>query len=201
MENGKKKLLVVLAAILALAALVGGCHPHLEAGVDAEPQAESQANEREMVCEEINPYSCVSVEEGFEVTFYSRTNKKFFSECYPQEPVISQVADHIFEVSISVGSPAAYIFYVDIENGELSETFFNPLFFGKCCVAYMEDGQLVLRDIFNKDLLYMTISRDFTRTANPMSAIISIEIQDGGDVVLSYYKGENFEETSEVITI
>lgn len=48
MENGKKKLLVVLAVILALAALAGGCRPHLEAGVDAEPQAESQANEREM---------------------------------------------------------------------------------------------------------------------------------------------------------
>lgn len=201
MENGKKKLLVVLAVILALAALAGGCHPHLKSGVDAEPQAESQANEREMVCEEINPYSCVLVEEGFEVTFYSCTNKKFFSECYPQEPVISQVADNIFEVRISVGSPAAYIFYVDIENGELSETFFNPLFFGKRCVAYMEDGQLVLRDIFNKDLLYMTISRDFTKTANPMSAIISIEMQDGGDVVVSYYKGENFEETSEIITI
>lgn len=201
MENGKKKILAVLAMILALAALAGGCQPHLETGVDAEPQAESQANEREMVCEENNHYSCVSVEEGFEVTFYNRTNKIIFSECYPQEPVIRQVADNIFEVSISVGSPATYIFYVDIENGELSETFFNPLFFGKRCVAYMEDGQLVLRDIFNKDLFYMTISRDFTKTANPMSAIISIEMQDGGDVVVSYYKGENFEETSEIITI
>ncbi|MDE5589721.1 MAG: hypothetical protein K2J60_11385 [Acetatifactor sp.] len=65
----------------------------------------------------------------------------------------------------------------------------------------MEDGRLILQDIFHKGLLYMTISRDFTQTADPMSAIIAIEMQDEGTIALSYYKGDNYEETSEVITI
>ena len=88
-----------------------------------------------------------------------------------------------------------------MENAEESETFFNPLLIGDRYVAYMEDGRLILQDIFHKGLLYMTISRDFTQTADPMSAIIAIEMQDEGTIALSYYKGDNYEETSEVITI
>lgn len=65
----------------------------------------------------------------------------------------------------------------------------------------MEDGELILKDIFHKDLLYMSISRDFTKTADPMSAIIAIEMQDEGTIVLSYYRGENYEETSEILGV
>ncbi|MCM1091209.1 MAG: hypothetical protein NC092_02215 [Butyrivibrio sp.] len=65
----------------------------------------------------------------------------------------------------------------------------------------MEGGQLILSDIFDRDLLYMTISRDFTKTANPMSAIISVEMQEEGNVVLLYYQGEACEEKSEIITL
>lgn len=151
--------------------------------------------------EQNNRYTCIAIEEGFEITFYSKTNEVFFSEWYPKEPAISQVTENIFEICISVGSPASYISYLDIENAEISETFFNSLLFGDCCVAYMEDGKLILRDIFNEGLLYMTISRDFTKTADPMSAIIAIEMQDEGTIILSYYKGEDYEEISEEIKV
>lgn len=148
-----------------------------------------------------NRYSCVAVEDEFEITFYSNTNNIIFSERYPKEPRISQITENIFEISISVGSPATYVLYVDTEHAEVSETFFNPLLFADRCVAYMEDGKLILRDIFRDDLLYMTISREFTRTADPMSAIIAIERTDEGNITLSYYKGEDYEETSESIVI
>lgn len=146
-------------------------------------------------------YSCIAVEDGFELTFYSSTNEIIFSEWYPKEPAISQVTENIFEITISVGSPAAYVFYFDMENAEESETFFNPLLIGDCYVAYMEDGKLILQDIFHEGLLYMTISRDFTQTADPMSAIIAIEMQDEGTITLSYYKGENYEETEDYLKI
>lgn len=147
-----------------------------------------------------SPYSCVAVEDGFELTFYSSTNEVIFSEWYPKEQAISQVTENIFEIRISVGSPAAYVYYFDIENAEESETFFNPLLIGDRYVAYMEDGKLILQDIFHEDSLYIKISRDFTQTADPMSAIIAIEMQDDGTIALSYYKGEDYEETSEVIS-
>ncbi len=143
-----------------------------------------------------NRYSCIAVEDGFQITFYSNTNKKIFSEYYPKEPTIHQVTENIFEIRMSVGSPAAYVFYVDTDNAEVSETSFNPLLIGDCSVAYMEDGKLTLRDGFNVDSLYMVISRDFTKTANPMSAIIAIEMQGRETIALSYYKGEDFEESA-----
>ena len=65
---------------------------------------------------------------------------------------------------------------------------------------YLEEEKLILQDIFHEDSLYTTISRDFTQTADPMSAIIAIEMQDDGTIALSYYRGENYEETSEVIS-
>lgn len=146
-------------------------------------------------------YSFTSAGEEFEVTIYGSTGEIIFSECYPKEPVINRVTDNIFEISISVGSPAAYVFYVDTESNEISETFFNPLYIGDCCVAYMEDGKLILRNIFNKDFLHVIIARDFTKTASPMSAIIAIEMQDMETVTLSYYMGESYEETTEILTI
>lgn len=145
-------------------------------------------------------YSCIAVEDGFELTFYSSTNEIIFSERYPKEPAISQVTENIFEIRISVGSPAAYVCYFDMENAEKSDTFFNPLLIGDRYVAYMEDGKLILQDIFHEDSLYTKISRNFTQTADPMSAIIAIEMQDDGTIALSYYKGEDYEETSEIIT-
>lgn len=162
---------------------------------------EDKKTEDSRVSEPNNRYSCIAVEEGFEITFYSSTNDIIFSECYPIEPGISQITENIFKVSISFGSPAVDIFYIDMENAEISETFFNPIFIGERNVAYMEDGNLILKDIFNEDLLYMTISRDFTKTANPVSAIIAIEMRDEKTITLSYFKGDNYEETSETITI
>lgn len=172
-------------------ALLTGCSADMRT-VSAEDSGEAKSDSR---------YSCVAVEDGFEITFYSGTNQIIFSECYPVEPAISQVTENIFEIRISVGSPAAYVSYFDTENAEESETFFNPLLIGGRYVAYMEDGELILKDIFHKDLLYMTISRDFTKTADPVSAIIAIEMQDEGTITLSYYRGENYEETSEILEV
>ena len=132
---------------------------------------------------------------------YKEPKEDIFSECYPKEPTVRQVTDNVFEVRMSVGSSATYVFYVDAVHAEKSVTFFNPLLFGERYVAHMEDGELILRDVFDDDSLCMTISRDFTKTANPMSAIIAIEMQDKNKIMLSYYKGDNREETSEIVYI
>lgn len=206
--------------LLVFSVLVTGCSNNMgkenteetEQQMSENPMSENPAAENDISeIKELEPdsgeaasvsrYSCIAVEDGFELTFYSSTNEIIFSEWYPKEPAISQVTENIFEIRINVGSPAAYVFYFDTENAEESETFFNPLLVGDRYVAYIEDGKLILQDIFHEGLLYMTISRDFTQTADPMSAIVAIEMQDEGTITLSYYKGENYEETSEVITI
>ncbi len=189
MHITSKKLLLILMigiAVLVSIIIIGSIeNKKIEDSCDVKPS---------------NIYSCIAVGKGFEVTFYSSTNDIIFSEFFPKEPAIRPVTENIFEVSISVGSPAAYSFYIDMENAEISETFFNPLFIGERYIAYMEDGKLILRDAFNEDSLYIIISRDFTKTANPMSAIIAIEMQDRETFSLTYYKGDNYEKECEDIS-
>lgn len=211
MYNGYKKSFLVLNIGIAMLLVIiirsieskkiedsCGVEPNTECSMES---MENEQIEESRGIEQNNRYMCIAVEEGFEVTFFDSTHEIIFSECYPMEPAINQVADNVFEVSISVGSPATYVFYIDMVNAEISETFFNPLFIEARYIAYMEDSELILRDVFNDDLLCMAISRDFTKTANPMSAIISVKMQDKNTIKLSYYKGDNYEETSEIITI
>ena len=70
-------------------------------------------------------------------------------------------------------------------------------------VAYMEDGELILSDIFytdqQKDLLHMTIVRDFTETADPMSAIMDIELIDSENIELTYLTGNDYTVVTEII--
>ena len=124
---------------------------------------------------------------------------------FPKEPSVRQVGKRLLEVSVSVGSPACYTFYIDKEDARESDTYFNPILVGDKYVAYMEDGKLILSDIFytdqQEDLLYMTIVRDFTKTADPMSAIVWIDLIDSESIELTYLVGNDYTEVTEIIPI
>lgn len=124
---------------------------------------------------------------------------------FPKEPSVRQVGKKLLEVSVSVGSSACYTFYIDKEDARESDTYFNPILVGEKYVSYMEDGKLNLRDIFYTDqqegLLYMTIVRDFAKTADPMSAIMSIELIDNENIELTYLTGNDYTEVTEIIPI
>lgn len=55
------------------------------------------------------------------------------------------------------------------------------------------------RDIFGEGILYEKIARDYSKMADPIAAVDSIEILENGDVLLQYYKGEDMELVSEII--
>ena len=54
---------------------------------------------------------------------------------------------------------------------------------------YIENGELIIRDIFDEGTFCKKITRDFTETADPTSAIISITLEKEGQFVIEYYKG------------
>lgn len=143
---------------------------------------------------------CMKKEEYYEVSVYEK-NKKVFSEVYLVEPEISEISEGIFEIRISVGSPAANVYYVDTKDFKISAVYFNPILLGDKYVAYMENGELILTDLFQEGILNKKIIRDFTRTANPISAIIKIEISDDKCIELEYYRGTDYMKESEVIMI
>lgn len=143
-------------------------------------------------------------EERYELTIYNSLGTIVLSEVYPEEPGISWVTENIMEIAISVGSPARYVYYVDLEEDRVSDVYFNPILVGDEYVAYMEDGKLILSDIFytrQQDLLYMAIVRNFTETADPVSAIIGIELIDSENIELTYLTGNDYTVITEIISI
>ncbi len=146
-------------------------------------------------------YSCEEIENEYVLTLYDKSDKKVFTQIYPVEPRISEVAENILEICISTGSPSAYIYYFDKAGIKISETFFNPILFGNKYVAYIQNGELILSDIFNKNLFYYKIKRDFSETANTISAIIKIDMEDSDTIILSYYVGPELLEQTERIDL
>lgn len=129
---------------------------------------------------------------GHRLTLYDKEHGEIFSESYPKDTWIGGVSEDVLEIVISVGSPARYTFYFNRETAEISDTFFNAKLFGDKYIAYMEDRTLILSDIFKKGILHQEITRDFSETADPMSAIISVEMIDSENIRLEYYRGEEF---------
>ena len=168
-------------------------------------QRVEEMNSDERIIAQGEQYLYREAEGECELLLYDREGKIVFSETYPQElrnhSGVNETTENILEIWLSVGSPAVYKYYFNKESAEISDTFFNPELVGDFYIAYMEDNNLIVRDIFHEDLFSMTIVRDFTGTADPMSAVISIEMADSENIILTYYKGEDYTETSEIIEI
>lgn len=141
------------------------------------------------------------MEDGYKIMIYDKWNKMIKTDYSVVEPGVSELDDNIIEVVISTGNPASYIYYFDKKNIKLSKMFFNPILIENKYIAYMEEGALIITDLFQEGLLYKKIVRNFTKTANPSSAIIDIEIQDEENFMINYYKGEDYKEEMEVIPI
>lgn len=144
-------------------------------------------------------FLCREVPEGYEVVLYGKRNEEYFSIVYPKEPEIISIADDILEISVSTGSPSRYTFYFDSKSVKISETFFNPMLIDNKYVAYMENDRLILVDIFREGILYEEIVRDFSKMADSISAVISIELLENGDFFLKYYKGDEMQIITEKI--
>ena len=93
------------------------------------------------------------------------------------------------------------------EDGKMSDTFFNAKLFGGEYIAHRPEvgeqwnNPLILTDIFEEGILYQEIYRDFCVTADPMSAIYSIELIDEDHVMLEYCAGEDYTTVNEVLEI
>lgn len=145
-------------------------------------------------------------EDEYEITLYDKERKKVDSTIYPyREPSVEAITESVLEINYSVGSPARYTYYFDMETAEISDTFFNSILFGDKYIAYMahDDSEitLILIDIFKKEILYQEIRRNFSRFADYMGAVISIEMIDEQNIRLEYYEGEEMTIVSEIIAL
>lgn len=153
------------------------------------------------------PYSLQETPEGYELILYDKERKEVFFMVYPKEPWVSEIAEGVFEIGFSTGSPARNTFYFRREDGRTSNGFFNAKLFGGKYIAYRSwdsgqwDDPLILTDIFEEGILYQEIYRDFSVTADPMSSIRNVELADEEHVMLEYCVGEDYTVVSEVVEI
>ena len=153
-------------------------------------------------------FSLQETPDGYEVILYDREGREIYSECYPKEPWVEEVSEGILEIGFSVGSPARYTFYFRKEDGKISDTFFNAHVVGEKYIAHRPlvgnqwyNAPLILTDIFEEGILYQEIYKDFSVTADLMSAIYSIKLIDEEHIMLEYCTGEDYTVVNEVVEI
>lgn len=153
-------------------------------------------------------FSLQETPDGYEVILYDRAGREIYSEWYPKEPWVKEVSEGVLEIGISTGSPARYTFYFRKEDGKISDTFFNAIVVGEKYIAHRPligdkwyNAPLILTDIFEEGILYQEIYRDFSVTADLMSAIYSIELIDEDHIMLEYCTGEGYSVVDEVVEI
>lgn len=147
----------------------------------------------------------------YRVTLYDKNHNEVFSEVYSymrMPPWFTMISGNIWEIGISVGSPARYTFYFDTETAEISDIYFNAKVFGDKYIAYMDSDvigadeiTLTLTDIFEKGILHQEVVRDFSVCADPMSAVYSVEMIDDNSIRLEYCAGEDYTTVSETIEL
>lgn len=157
------------------------------------------------VCNE--QFSMQKTLDGYEITLYDKKGERVYSEVFPKKPWVEEVSEGILEIGVSVGSPARYTFYFRKEDGAISDTYFNAKLFGEQYIAhrplrnYLSGAPLILTDIFEEGILYQEIYRDFSETADLMSAIWNVELEDETHVRLEYCEGETYTGVDEVVEI
>lgn len=172
--------------------------------------AEKEEDSSKIFEKEMEQASLKKVADGYELTLYDKDYEKVYSEIYPtpagsiKVPEINELSGDLLEISMSVGSPAVYIYFFDKETAEISPTYFNPIVLENKYIAYMDDdkgGVLIFTDIFQRGEVYIEVEKNFAPYANPMDAVIDIKIIDSCHIELQYYEGEDFAEKSEVILV
>ena len=139
-------------------------------------------------------------EDGKVVILYDKQDHVIDTIDVIEKTSILQLTDDLFEIVQSVGSPARYVFYYDAQTCKISDVFFNPILIENQYIAYIENGELIIRDIFDEGTFCKKITRDFTETADPTSAIISITLEKEGQFVIEYYQGEDYKIQTEIIS-
>lgn len=140
-------------------------------------------------------------DESYTFILYDNAKNIIHQETVEKEPYINFVDEKVIRVTHSVGSSLNYTYFYDIVKGEISQVYENALLIEKDLVVYMNDNVLIISNIFDKNIYYKEIKRDFSQTAVPSSAILRIKFVGPNKIQLNYLEGKNLTEKSETIDL
>ncbi len=144
--------------------------------------------------QEAEQVSCMEVKQGYKLVLRNSEMEEIYFTIYQQKPEIEEIAEGIWEISVDSGTENGYVFYYRGEDSKISDAYYHSMRFEETYVAYMENGTLILTDIFSEGELYAEMNADFAHTENPIDAVISIEKADDESLRVIYYDEENYTE-------
>lgn len=129
-------------------------------------------------------------------------NKKVVDEfTVPKEPHVNKLENDVIQFIISYGSPFYTTYFYDTKANLISQVYDTPVLVEKGKIVMVENNKLIVSDIFNKDLYYKEVKRNFSQTVPPSSAIVSAKFVNSNELQIDYYVGEDFTEKSEIIDL
>lgn len=94
-----------------------------------------------------------------------------------------------------------YTYFYDVLTSTLSPVYENIYCIYDTKVAYFSEGVLIVRDFMDKEIYYKEIGRDWSATAVPSSAIVSVEFIEEDVIEIQYFEGSEYKEMKEVINL
>ncbi len=133
----------------------------------------------------------------YTVVFYDDNNKTIKTMSFPVEPYVRTIENNVIGVSVSVGSPANYEFFYKPKTKQFSNTFFNLTLASQGKVVYMKYKQgtkirLIISDIFDKEVFYQEIIKDFSPTAITSNDLQKTKFIGKDKLYIEYLQGKNY---------
>lgn len=122
----------------------------------------------------------------------------FLEKHFPVEPDIDKVNSNTYKITISTGLNSNHTFFVDVENLNVSEDYFNLLFNNEKYVVYMNNRTVFVADMFDRDNVRLSVTRNYSPTAVYQSAILSTSIKNNV-LNLRYLEGDAYKVVEESI--
>lgn len=138
---------------------------------------------------------------SYTIILYDKNKEIVHQEKVTKEPYINLEDENVIRVTNSLGSPLNYTYFYDVMSSQISPIYENALLIENDKIIFMKDNVLIVSNISNKDLYYKEIKRDFSQTAVPSSAIVSIKFVEPTKLELNYLEGKDFTEKSETIDL
>lgn len=149
-------------------------------------------------------YTGENKENNYIVCIKNRQEDIIFYEEYAREPTVKVVYDDTFMVIRGQGDWHGYTF-INIETSLVSEEFddINAWNHEKVVYSVYENDviKIVIQDIYDKEKYYKEVLRNYAPEAIPYRVILDAEFINDSQVILKYYRGEEWEEVSEIIDL
>ena len=110
-------------------------------------------------------------------------------ECtYMHEPVIKPISAHVLSVSVQAGTGTScrQTYYYDTAGARMSEVFCGVLDERDGRILFEKEGQVIIRDIFDKKDFYRELSLTPALSKSPESVISATFSEDMSSVLISY---------------